>query len=153
MAVKAQPEGYHTVTPYLLVEGAAAAIDFYRRAFGAEELLRLGDERQIGHAEIRIGDAVVMLADASPEALYREPLALGGTSVGLMIYVPDVDARFAAALEAGANELRPVADQFYGDRSGTLRDPFGHIWTIATHVEDLSPGEIDARLQAMQSAS
>ena len=149
MSVKAQPEGYHAVTPYLAMDRAAAAIEFYQRAFGAEELFRLGDEQSVGHAEIRIGDSVIMLADATPESLYRSPAALGGTSFGLMIYVPDVDRRFATALAAGCIELRPVQDQFYGDRSGTLRDPFGHVWTIATHTEDLSPAQIAERLQAM----
>ena len=151
MSVKAQPEGYHTITPYLAVEKAAAAIDFYKRAFGAEELFRLGDDENIGHAEIRVGDSVIMLADESPEAQWRSPGVLGGTSFGLMIYVPDVDKRFATALAAGGVQLRPVQDQFYGDRSGTLRDPFGHVWTIATHTEDLTPEQIDERLQAMRS--
>jgi PhnB protein len=150
VSVKAQPDGYHTVTPYLLIDGAAGALVFYREAFGAEELLRIGDDAQIGHAEIRIGDSVVMLADASGESFGRGPTALGATSVGLMIYVPDVDARFATALAAGATEVRPIVDQFYGDRSGTLRDPFGHIWTIATHIEDVSPEQIAERLAAMQ---
>lgn len=149
MSVRAQPEGYHTVTPYLLIDGAAAAIDFYRRAFGAVELMRLGDDAQIGHAEIRIGDSVLMLADASTDAFGRCPQALGATSVGLMVYVPDVDARFAQALAEGATEVRPVVDQFYGDRSGMLRDPFGHIWTLATHVEDLTPEQIDERQKAL----
>ena len=149
MSVKAQPDGYHSVTPYLMVDGAAAAIDWYRRAFGAEELFRIGDDNNVGHAEVRIGDSVVMLADISPEAFGRSPAALGGTCVGLMIYVPDVDSRFAIALGEGGTELRPVVDQFYGDRSGTLRDPFGHVWTIATHTEDLSPAQIDERLKAL----
>jgi PhnB protein len=149
MNVKAQPDGYHSVTPYLMIDGAAAAIDWYRRALGAEELFRIGDDNDVGHAEIRIGDSVVMLADVSPQALGRSPAALGATSVGLMVYVEDVDARFAAAVQEGGTELRAVADQFYGDRSGTLRDPFGHVWTLATHTEDLSPGQIDERLKAL----
>lgn len=149
MSVKPQPDGYHSVMPYLLIDGAAAAIEFYRKAFGAEELLRLGDEAQIAHAEIRIGDAVVMLADASSDAFGRCPVALGATSVGLMVYVPDVDARVATAVAAGATVMRPVVDQFYGDRSGMLRDPFGHVWTIATHTEDLTPEQIGERMAAM----
>lgn len=149
MSVKPQPDGYHSLTPYLLIDGAAAAIEFYRAAFGAEELMRLGDDAQIAHAEIRIGDSVVMLADATTEAFGRCPMALGATCVGLMLYVPDVDARFATALAAGATEVRPVVDQFYGDRSGMLRDPFGHVWTLATHVEDLTPEQISARLAAL----
>jgi PhnB protein len=149
MPVKAQPDGYHSVTAYLLIDGAAAALEWYRRALGAEELMRIGDDSQIGHAEMRIGDSIVMLADASTEAFGRSPMALGATSVGLMVYVENVDARFAVALEEGGTEVRPVTDQFYGDRSGMLRDPFGHIWTIATHVEDLTPGQIDERLKAL----
>jgi len=150
MSVKAQPEGYHTVTPYLVMDRAAQAIEYYKRALGAQELFRLGDDKQVGHAELRIGDSVIMLADASPESLSRSPASLGGTTVGLMIYVPDVDQRFATALREGGVELRAVQDQFYGDRSGSFRDPFGHVWTIATHTEDVSPEQIGERLKAMQ---
>ena len=147
MAVKPVPDGYHTVTPYLIVSGAAQAIDFYTRAFGATELMRMPDAKgRIGHAEIRIGDSVIMLADEHPEMGYRGPRALGGTSVSILLYVPDVDAMFERAIKAGGKSQRPVADQFYGDRMGTLEDPFGHVWTIGTHVEDVSDEEIKRRM-------
>lgn len=152
MSVKAVPDGYHTVTPYLIVSGAAQAIDFYVRAFGASELLRMPDAKgRIAHAEIRIGDSVLMLADEHPEMGYRGPRALGGTSVSILLYVPDVDAVFERALKAGGKSQRPVADQFYGDRMGTLEDPFGHVWTIGTHVEDVSEEEIKRRMAAAAS--
>ncbi len=150
MAVKPKPDGYHTATPYLIIQGAAKAIEFYKQAFGATELMRLdAPGGTIGHAEIKIGDSPIMLADEHPEMGYRSPQALGGTPVSLMLYVEGVDAMFAQALAAGATIQRPVQDQFYGDRSGTLVDPFGHVWTIATHTEDLSPDEITARLEAV----
>lgn len=150
MPVKPIPDGYHTVTPYLIVQGAARAIDFYKQAFGASELMRLADPSgKVGHAEIRIGDSPVMLADEFPEMGVRGPLSLGGAAVHMLIYVEDVDARFAQAIAAGGKETRPLKDQFYGDRSGTLVDPFGHQWTLATHKEDLAPGEIDKRFAAM----
>jgi PhnB protein len=146
MAVKPVPEGYHTVTPYLIVKGAAKALEYYQKAFGATEVLRLADPSgKVMHAEIKIGDSIVMLADEFPEMGAKSPQSLGGSPVGLCIYVPDVDARFKQAIAAGAKEERPVKDQFYGDRSGTLRDPFGHQWTIATHKEDLTPEEIGKR--------
>lgn len=149
MAVKPIPDGYHSVTPYLIVRGGAAALDFYKKAFGAVELMRLdGPEGKVGHAEIRIGDSTVMLADEFPEMGAISPQTLGGSGVGLMIYVEDVDAHFKQALQAGGTEIRPVKDQFYGDRSGTLKDPFGHQWTIATHTEDLTPEEIGKRAAA-----
>ncbi len=148
MAVAPIPAGYHSVTPYLIVDGAAKAIDFYQRAFGATELFRLpGPDGKLMHAEMKIGDSPVMLADEMEN--YRGPKALGGTAVSLMIYVTDVDRVFAQALAAGATAQRPVADQFYGDRMGTLTDPFGHVWSIATHVEDLTPEEIDRRFAKM----
>jgi len=151
MAAKPIPDGYHTVTPYLVVKGGAQAIDFYARAFGAEELFRLpGPGGVLGHAEVRIGDSVVMLADEHPDMGYRGPQSLGGTPVSLLLYVTDVDARFQKAVAAGAKELRPVKDQFYGDRSGTLVDPFGHVWTLATHKEDLTPEQIQARYEDWQ---
>jgi PhnB protein len=152
MAAKPIPDGYHTVTPYLIVRGAAEAIDFYKAAFGATELFRMADPAtgKVGHAEIRIGDSHVMLADEHPEMGAAGPQSLGGTSVHLLLYVPDVDARFRQAVAAGGTEVRPVKDQFYGDRSGTLTDPFGHSWTIATHVEDVSSEEMDRRLREMQ---
>ena len=143
MAVKPIPDGYHTVTPYLIVQGAAKALDFYKKAFGATELVRMpGPGGKIMHAEVQIGDSRVMLADEFPEMDARGPQALGGTPVGLCIYVENVDALFDRAVTAGAKVLRPVVDQFYGDRSGTVADPFGHKWTIATHVEDVSPEEM-----------
>lgn len=147
--VKAVPDGYHTVTPYLVVRGGAAAIDFYVKALGAEELFRIDmGGGKLGHAEIRIGDSVVMLADEHPELGYKAPQAYGGTPVSLALYVADVDARVQQAVNAGAKLLRPVQDQFYGDRSGTVLDPFGHVWTIATHKEDLTPEEIARRAAA-----
>jgi PhnB protein len=149
-SVKAIPDGYHAVTPYLIVRGGAAAIDFYRAALGAEELFRIDmGGGKLGHAEIRIGDSVVMLADEHPEMGCKAPSAYGGTPVSLTLYVEDVDARVRRAVEAGAKLLRPVQDQFYGDRSGTVLDPFGHVWTIATHKEDLSPDEIARRAEAL----
>ncbi len=153
MSVKWKPDGYHTATPYLIVRQAAAAIEFYKHAFGAEELFRLPMGDLIGHAELRIGDSTMMLADEQPGALSVSPETLGGTTFGLMLYVPDVDARFATALAAGGTELRAVADQFYGDRSGSLRDPFGHVWTIATHMEDVAPEQLDERLRAMHAGA
>lgn len=142
----ALPAGYHSVTPYLIVNGTAAAIDFYRRAFGAAEIMRLdGPHGKIWHAEIQIGNARVMLADEYPEMGFVSPQTLGGAGVSLLVYVSDVDAVFAQAVDAGAVQLRAVQHQFYGDRSGMLRDPYGHVWSIATHVEDLSTEEICAR--------
>ncbi len=153
MTVKAIPDGYHSITPYLMMEGAADAIAFYQEAFGATELFRMADARgRVSHAEIRIGDSVVMLADTQPGAMCSGPRTLGGSSVGLMIYLENVDTVFARALKAGGKSLRPLANQFYGDRSGTLEDPFGHIWTLATHVEDVPPEEIERRIAAMKSA-
>ncbi len=152
MAVAPIPPGYHSVTPYLIVDGAARAIDFYQRAFGATELVRLpGPDGKLMHAEVKIGDSPVMLADEMENQ--RGPKALGGTAVSLMIYVTDVDKIFAQALAAGATAQRPVADQFYGDRMGTLTDPFGHVWSIATHVEDLTLEEIDRRFAKMTQGS
>jgi PhnB protein len=142
------PEGYRTATPYLIVKGAAAAIEFYKRAFAATETLRMADPQgRVGHAEIRIGDSVIMLADEHPDMGYRGPHALGGSSVSILLYLEDVDEVFERALKAGAKALRPVTNQFYGDRSGTLEDPFGHVWTIATHVEDVSPEEMKRRVE------
>ncbi len=144
------PPGYHTATPYLIINGAARALEFYKQAFGATELMRMaGPDGKVGHAEIRIGDSNIMLADECPEMQARSPQALGGTPVSLMLYLEDADAVIARAVSAGANVLRPVQDQFYGDRSGTIADPFGHTWTIATHKEDLSPEEIGKRAAAL----
>lgn len=140
------PAGYHSVTPYLIIKGAADAIEFYKRAFGATESMRMqGPDGKIGHAEIRIGDSVVMLADEHPDMGSRSPQSLGGAGVSLVVYVEKVDETFQRAVAAGAKELRPVANQFYGDRSGTLQDPFGHVWTVSTHVEDIVPEEMRRR--------
>ncbi|MCI1015053.1 VOC family protein [Herbaspirillum sp. C7C2] len=142
----ALPAGYHSVTPYLIVQASSEAIAFYGRAFGAVEVMRLdGPHGKVWHAEIQIGDARVMLADEHPELGFLSPQTLGGAGVSLLVYVADVDAVFSQAMAAGAVQLRPVQNQFYGDRSGTLRDPFGHVWSIATHIEDLSNEEICAR--------
>jgi PhnB protein len=149
MKVKAIPDGYHTVTPYLIVKDAARAIEFYKKAFGATELMRLEmPGGKVGHAEIKIGNSPIMLADEFPEMDIRSPHALGGTPVGILLYLEDVDARFSQAVAAGATVDRPVKDQFYGDRSGTVVDPFGHKWTIATHKEDIAPEEMNKRFEA-----
>jgi PhnB protein len=154
MAVKHIPESYHAVTPYLIVKGAVRAIEFYKQAFGATEIMRFpGPGNTIAHAEIKIGDSVVMLSDAPVGGEFRDPQALGGSPVGLMIYVPEVDKTFKNALSLGGKESRAVVDQFYGDRSGTLTDPFGHVWTVATHVEDVSPQEMQKRMAAMQKTA
>lgn len=146
MPTRPIPEGYEGVTPYLIVKNAAAALDFYRKAFGAEELMRMeAPGGKIGHAEIRIGGRPVMLSDEWPDMGYVGPETLGGSAVSLHFYVDDVDSAFARAVAAGAKELRPVQDQFYGDRTGTLKDPFGHTWSLATHREDLTPEEMDKR--------
>lgn len=150
MSVKPIPEGYHSLTPYLSIQGAADALGFYQRAFGAEELFRLAmPNGSIGHAEIKIGDSHIMLADVCEEEGFRDPRSLGSSTVGLHLYVEDVDAMYARAVEAGAKALSPVTDQFYGDRSGKLEDPFGHLWFISTHKEDLTPEEINRRAEAM----
>ena len=147
--VKPIPDGYHSVTPYLVVDGGARAIEFYKQAFGATELFRMeGPDGKIAHAEIKIGDSHVMLGDECNEMGARGPRSFGGSPVSLMLYVEDVDATVGRAVEAGATLTRPVADQFYGDRTGTLEDPFGHVWTIATHKEDVSPEEMQRRSEA-----
>jgi PhnB protein len=154
MATKPIPDGYRTATPYLIIHGAADAIEFYKRAFGATELLRMADPQgRVGHAEIKIGDSVIMLADEHPAMGYRGPRSLGGSSVSILLYLENVDAVFERAVRAGAKVQRAVADQFYGDRSGTLEDPFGHVWTVATHVEDVSPEEMQRRAEAAMKAS
>jgi PhnB protein len=144
--VKPIPEGYHTATPYLICTGAAQAIDFYVKAFGAVEIMRMPvPGGKIGHAEIKIGDSPIMLADEHPEMGAKSPTTLGGAGASILLYVEDVDAVFQRALAAGATQVRPVTDMFYGDRSGTLKDPFGHQWGIATHKEDLPPDELKRR--------
>ena len=143
---KAIPEGYQSVTPYLVVDGAAKAIEFYKKAFGATEVMRMEDPGgRIGHAEIKIGNSHIMLADEYPDMGFRGPTSLGGSAVSLMVYVERVDDVFKQAKACGAQEMQPLKDQFYGDRSGTLKDPFGHVWTIATHVEDIAPDEMERR--------
>jgi len=154
MPVKPIPDGYRTVTPYLIVAGAAKAIEYYKQAFGAKERMRHEmPGGMIGHAEIQIGDSIVMLADEFPQMGAIGPLTIGGTPVGLCVYVENVDAVYQRAIAAGAKEERPVKDQFYGDRTGTLVDPFGHKWTIATHVEDVTPGEMEKRMAAQKEHS
>lgn len=150
MTVSAIPEGHRTLTPYLSVNNARGAIDFYRHAFGAVEQFAMAmPDGKIAHAELRIGDSVLMLADTQADGEFQDPRALGGSGVGLHLYVPDVDRLFNQAVAAGAEVLRPVKDQFYGDRSGSLRDPYGHVWFVATHREDVSEDEIRRRAEAL----
>jgi PhnB protein len=153
MATKPIPEGYHTVSPYLTVDNAARAIEYYARAFGAKELVRMdGPGGTIGHAELEIGDSRVMLSDPFPQASTRPPKELGGTSASVFMYVEDVDAVVKQAVDAGATVTMEVADQFWGDRFGTITDPFGHVWAIATHVEDVPPDEMAERAKAAMAA-
>ena len=144
--VKPIPEGYPQVSPYLIVDGAAAAIDFYREVLGATERARLaGPDGKIGHAELQLGESVIMLADEHPELDILGPRTIGGTPVTISVYVEDVDAVFDRALKAGAKALRPLRQEFYGDRTGQFEDPFGHRWSVASHVEDVPPEEMDRR--------
>lgn len=144
--VKPIPDGYPHVTPYLCLDGASAAIDFYTEVFGAKERMRMDSpDGRIGHAEIEIGDSVIMLSDEYPEMGARSPKSIGGTPVTISVYVEDVDDVFDRAVKAGASALRPVENQFYGDRSGQFEDPFGHRWSVATHVEDVPPEEMARR--------
>src|SRR6185369_10402242 len=154
MAVKPIPEGYHAVTPYLIVRGGSDAIEFYKRAFGATELFRFpAPDGKVGHAEIKIGDSPIMLADEYPQMGYNSPQSIGGSPVSLMIYVDDVDIVFSRAIEAGATVKEAVQDKFYGDRIGSVVDPFGHVWHIATHKEDVSIEEMQQRAKAHGSAA
>ena len=149
--VKPIPDGYHSATPYLIIDGAARAIDYYKRAFGAKELMRVpAPNDRIGHAEIKIGDSVIMLADEHPEMDARSPKHYGGSPISIMVYLEDVDKQFKQAIAAGGTAVRPVTDQFYGDRSGTLKDPFGHSWHLSTHKEDVSMEEMNRRMAAMK---
>ena len=149
MAVKTVPEGYHSVTPYLIVRGGADAIEFYKKAFGAVELFRFPTpDGKVGHAEIKVGDSPIMLADEYPDMGYKGPQSLGGSPVSLMIYVDDVDTVFTQAVEAGATVKEALQDKFYGDRMGTVIDPFGHRWHLATHKEDVSVEEMQRRAKA-----
>src|SRR3954464_15694946 len=150
---KPVPEGYHTLTSYLAVDDAAAAIDYYTRAFGAKEIGRMdAPGGKIGHAELQIGDSRLMLADAMPQSSTRPPKELGGTSGSLLLDVDDVDAVVKQAVDAGATVTMEGADQFWGDRFGTVTDPFGHVWSVATHIEDLTPEQIAERGQAAMAA-
>jgi PhnB protein len=150
--VKPIPDGFHNVTPYLFIRGAGGAIDFYKKVFGAKEIVRMaGPIGQIMHAEIKIGDSMIMLADENPKAGAMSPQTAGGISVSLHVYLENVDAVVQKAIDSGAKLLRPVQNQFYGDRSGTLIDPFGHMWSVATHVEDVSPEEMKKRMAAAAS--
>ena len=147
--VKAIPEGYEGATPYLIIKGANTAIEFYKKAFGATEIMRIpAPGQKVGHAEIKIGNAIIMLADEDPEMNHKSPQSFGGTPVSMLVYVPDVDAFVKRAIAAGAKALTPVESKFYGDRSGSLEDPFGHHWHFATHVEDIPPDEMAKRAEA-----
>jgi PhnB protein len=144
--VDAIPEGYPQLTPYLCVDGAKDAMEFYAKVLGAEERMHMpGPDGKIGHAELEVGQSLIMLSDPFPEGGVRDPKAIGGTPVMISVYVEDVDAVFEAALAAGATEVRPVENQFYGDRTGQFEDPFGHRWSVATHVEDVPPDEMERR--------
>jgi PhnB protein len=145
------PDGYNSVTPYLIVDDAKQALEFYTRAFGAEEKFRLPMGDKIGHAEIKIGDSFVMLADEFPDMGHLGPNKRGGPTSSIVLYVEDVDTSFKQALDAGAKEHRPVENQFWGDRMGTLTDPFGHQWSLATHVEDVPESEMQARMEQFSS--
>jgi PhnB protein len=148
--VKPIPDGYPQVSPYLVVDDGAKAIDFYTKVLGAKERMRMpAPGGKVGHAELQIGDSVIMLADAFPDMGYESPRKIGGTPVTISVFVEDVDKTFATALEAGAKELRAVENQFYGDRSGQFEDPFGHRWGVSTHVEDVSPEEMGKRAAKM----
>ena len=142
------PKGYEGVTPYLICKNAEAAIDFYKQAFGAVELFRIGSPGMVGHAELKIGNAIIMLADEHPDMGAVSPETVGGTPVQLLVYVEDVDAFTANAVAEGLTVMRPIQDQFYGDRSGQFKDPFGHVWSFATHIEDVSPEEMNNRAAA-----
>ena len=148
MPVKPIPQGFHSATPYLTLNDAGRAIDFYKRAFGAQEMTRMkGPDGKIGHAEIKIGDSIIMLADEMPSSGSRSPQSLGGTTTGIFLYVENVDTVFNQAVSAGAKVEAPVADMFWGDRYGRLKDPFGHSWSVATHKEDVAPAEMSKRMQ------
>jgi len=154
MSVKPIPEGYHSVTPYLIIKGAADAIEFYKKAFGAVELFRFpSPDGKIGHAEIKIGDSPIMLADEYPDMGYKGPQSLGGSPVSIMIYVEDVDTIFKQAVAAGATIKEALQDKFYGDRLGTVTDPFGHTWHVSTHKEDVPLEEMERRAKAAHGAS
>jgi PhnB protein len=146
--------GYHNVTPYLFVKGAASAIEYYKKVFGAEERMRMpGPDGRVMHAELQIGDSTIMLADENPHVGARSPQTIGGTGTSLHVYVPNVDTTTQKAVDGGAQLLRAIKDEFYGDRIGTILDPFGHMWSIATHIEDVSPEEMQKRMAKLSSQS
>jgi PhnB protein len=153
MATRPIPEGYHTATPYLAIDGAAEALEYYKKAFGAKERMRMNaPDGRIGHAEIEIGDSIVMVADTFPQSSTKAPSELGGTTAGVFLYVEDVDAVVKQAVDAGATVTMEVADQFWGDRFGSIKDPFGHSWSIATHVEDVPEEEMAERAKEAMAA-
>jgi PhnB protein len=148
------PKGYNSVTPYLIIKGAAKAIDYYKKVFGATEVMRMAEPSgRIGHAELKIGDSHIMLADENPQMGYRSAESIGASPVSMLIYIRDCDKVVEKAVAAGAKVLKPVQDQFYGDRSGFIQDPFGHFWGIATHIEDVSPQEMKQRMKKMTQAA
>jgi PhnB protein len=153
MSTKPVPEGYSTLTTYLAVDDAAVAIDYYKRAFGAEERVRMhGPDGKVGHAELQIGDSKLMLSDPMPQSSTKPPKEIGGTSASSFMYVENVDAVFEQAIDEGATVTMELEDQFWGDRFGTITDPFGHVWSIASHIEDLTPEEIEERGKAAFAA-
>ena len=148
------PKGYNTITPYLIIKGAAKAIEYYKSVFGAAVVVRMdGPDGRIGHAELQIGDSHIMLADEFPEMGHRSAESIGASPVSLLVYIPDCDQVVAKAVAGGAKILKPVADQFYGDRTGFIQDPFGHLWSVATHIEDVSPEEMKERMKKMTQAA
>jgi PhnB protein len=152
--VNFKPEGYNTVTPYLVIKGAAKAIEYYKNVFGATVVVRMdGPDGKVGHAELQIGDSRIMLADENPAMGNRSAETIGGSPVSLYVYIPDCDKVVAKAVAEGAKILKPVQDQFYGDRSGFIQDPFGHLWGIATHVEDVSAEEMKERMKKLMPAA
>ena len=148
------PKGYNTITPYLVIKGAAKAIDYYKRVFGATVVVRMdGPDGRVGHAELLIGNSRIMLADENPQMGYRSAESIGASPVSLLVYLPDCDKVVAKAVAGGAKILKPVEDQFYGDRSGFIQDPFGHFWSVATHIEDVSPKEMEERAKKAMKAA
>jgi len=148
------PKGYNSITPYLIIKGAAEAIEYYKNVFGATEVMRMAQpDGRIGHAELKVGNSHIMLADEFPEMEHRGPLSLGSSPVSMLIYVEDADSTVQRAVAAGAKILKPVQDQFYGDRSGFIQDPFGHLWGVATHKEDVSPQEMEERMKKVKEAA
>lgn len=152
--VKPIPDGYHAITPYLVIKGAKQAMEFYKNAFGAKETFKMADENgEIGHAEMKIGDSIFMLAEEKPNFPHKSATTLGGSAISILLYVNDCDAVFHQAVKSGATVSRPLANQFYGDRTGGVKDPFGYEWYIATHVEDVSPEEMQRRAQSQTTTA